>query len=567
MVLNKKRGLIATLAITCSLCSVSVFAANEVVIPETGVANPGVSMKNVEANRPAQTVKANPRLSVPARPPMNAPVGSLKLKLNQFDISGNSIFSENSLKHLVRGYLKEGTTFADLLRAANEITNFYRDAGYLVARAYVPEQEIQDGVVEITVLEGLVGNVNVDNKSSTFNGLVASYTSQINSGEVVSRKNVERAMLLLNDLPGVEASAAFKVGRTEGTTDLDVMLKRTKRFTGSIDANNYGSDFTGQGRLGGSLYINGLVGMGDALGLRVLASEDGGTVYGSVDYSLALGGYGTRVGIKYSNLNSDVGDTFASLDLESEANTLGLFAAHPILRSRTSNLYVQMGVENREVQQIFAGSLASSSSKDDVTVLTAGVTGDFRDSILGGGVSTYGLAVQQGLDELDLISVSRAGAEGEFLKLDLSFQRLQYLTDATSLSFRLAAQMTGDPLVSSEQFSLGGPNGVRAFISGEGLADSAFVMNAEVRHTLPFKNRFITNTQVIGFYDYGKGEITDPLSGTESDFDVGGIGLGLTVGIIGNYQLGVSYAHSTSGAALTDDDDGQFLLQAVKWFQ
>ena len=274
MALTKKRGLIATFAITCSLCSVSVIAASA-----TGVGNAGVAMKDVEANRPMQATKANPKLSMPARPPMNAPVGSLKLNLSQFDISGNTIFSENSLKHLIRGYIKEQTSFADLLRAANEITNFYRDAGYLVARAYVPEQEIQNGVVEITVLEGLVGEVSVNNQSSTSNGLVASYISKVKAGEVVSRNNVERSMLLLNDLPGIEASAAFKVGKNEGTTDLDVMLKPTKRITGSIDANNYGSDFTGQGRLGGSVYINGLIGMGDALGLRILASEDGGTVY------------------------------------------------------------------------------------------------------------------------------------------------------------------------------------------------------------------------------------------------------------------------------------------------
>ena len=563
MALNKKRGLIATLAITCSLCSVSLLAASTPV----GVGNAGVAMKNVEANRPMQATKANPKLDLPARPPMNAPVGSLKLRLSQFDIAGNTIFSDNSLKHIIRGYIKEETSFADLLRAANEITNFYRDAGYLVARAYVPEQEIQDGVVEITILEGLVGNVNLNNNSATSNGLVGRYISKVKSGEVVSRDNVERAMLLLNDLPGVEASAAFKVGQSEGTTDLDVMLKPTKRITGSLDANNYGSDFTGQGRIGGSVYINSLLGMGDALGLRILASEDAGTIYGSVDYSLAVGGYGTRVGVKYSNLNSDVGDTFSNLDLESEADTLGLYVAHPILRSRNNNLYAQMGIESREVEQTFAGALASSNSEDEVTVLTAAFTGDFRDSILGGGVSSYGVAVQQGLDDLDPISVSKLGADGKFLKLDLTYQRLQYLNDATSLSLKLAGQFTGDPLVSSEQFSLGGPNGVRAFINGEGLADSAFVMNAEVRHTLPFKNKFITNTQLVGFYDYGKGEVTDPITGTESDFDLGGIGLGLTVGIIGNYQLGVSYAHSTSGAALTDDDDGQFLLQAVKWFQ
>ncbi len=562
MMPNQKRGLFAALVIICPLYLAPVAAA-----PNVGAANSGVALKDLETNRPKQRPQAAPRMVVPVQPPMNAPVGSLKLSLSRFDITGNTMFSEASLQYILREYIREGVTFTDLLSAASQITSFYRDAGYLVARAYVPEQEIQDGVVQIRVVEGLVGEVSVNNQSSTSDGLVSAYISKIKSGTVVSRKNVERSMLLLNDLPGIEASAVFKPGSTTGTTDLDVNLKPTRRVTGSLDANNYGSDFTGRYRLGASLYVNGLFGYGDTLGVRVLGSEDTGTVYGSVDYSMAAGGYGTRVGVKYSQLESDIGNAFASLGLESKAETLGVFVVHPLLRSREANSFVQLGVESREVEQIFSDELASSSTQDDVTVLTAAITGDIVDSILGGGVSTYGLAVQQGLDGLDPLKTSKPGAEGKFLKLDLNFQRVQYFGDSTSLSFKMVGQFTDDSLVSSEQFSLGGPNGVRAYINGEGLADTGMVFSLELRQSLGFSNSIITNTQLVGFYDYGVGDSRDTLTGIKDDFDLQGVGLGVFLGIVGNYQIGASYAQRTTGKGITDDSDGQFLFQAIKWFQ
>ena len=417
----------------------------------SGVVNPGVTLKGVETTAPQTVRKDEPRFSMPTRPPMNAPVGSLKLQLDRFELSGNTVFSTQSLNHLLSDVVGGRVSFADLLRAANKITNFYRDAGYLVARAYVPEQEIQGGVVEIVILEGLVGDVDVRNGSDVSPGLVASYTDRVKSGTVVSRKNVERAMLLLNDLPGVAAKATFKVGHDEGTTDLDVDIQQTSKYAGSVDLNNFGSEFTGEARIGASFYVNQLLGRGDALGLRVLTSEQSDTLYGNLSYSVAAGGNGTRVGLTYSNLAADVGDEFAILDLESEADTWGLFITHPFTRSRDSNVVGQFGVERRHVQQKFGGPLSESDSEDKVLVVTLGATADHRDKVLAGGLSTVGLAIQTGVDRLGSLEPSRIGAKGSFVKLGLTYSRLQYLTASTSAVFRLSGQFSEDALISSEQ--------------------------------------------------------------------------------------------------------------------
>lgn len=536
-------------------------------VPGTSAANAGVALRDIESTAPPRMAAEAPKFSMPTRPPMNAPVGSLKLQLDRFEMTGNTVFSRQSLNHLVADIVGSRVSFADMLRAANKITNFYRDAGYLVARAYVPEQEIQGGVVEIVILEGLVGEVDVRNLSDVSPALVARYLNNVRSGTVVSRDNVERTLLLMNDLPGVSARATFKVGKTEGTTDLDVDLFQTSKVSGSLDLNNFGSEFTGEGRLGAAVYVNELLGFGDSLGLRLLTSQNSDTVYGNVSYSFAAGGSGTRVGIKYSNLASDIGDEFELLDLESEADTWGLFLTHPIRRSRNFNVVSQVGIEKRDVTQTFGGPLSLSSSHDDVTVVTVGATADYRENAGAGAVSSVGFALQTGVDDFGVNEASRIGATGTFLKLGLSYSRLQYLTDRTTALVRFTGQFTEDPLVSSEQFSLGGPAGVRSFISGEGLADSGFVLSAELRHQLGFGNALIRKMQLIGFVDFGQGDINGSLGIPEKTFDVAGLGLGLKLGTVGNYQLDLSYAHSLSGRGETEDaEDGKVLFQAIKWF-
>ncbi|MBV1879978.1 MAG: hypothetical protein KUG79_20220 [Pseudomonadales bacterium] len=537
--------------------------ANDVLAAKGAVLNPGVTKNGVEANRPRASARTMRQIDLPTRAPMNAPVGSMQLELQRFEISGNTIFSDQSLHHLVGEFVDTRISFADLLRAANKITNYYRDAGYLVARAYIPEQEIQGGVVEISVLEGLVGSVAVNNDAPVSSGLVDRYLQRIKSGTVVSRKNVERTMLLLNDLPGVDATAKFKVGKTEGSTDLEVSLKKGRRISGSVDANNFGSEFTGKGRFSGTVVVNGLVKQGDSLGVTLLSSEDSDTVYGNIDYSMAVTGFGTRVGLRYSNLDSDVSDEFVALDLESEAETFGLYVTHPVVRSRHANMYLQANYESRDVKQIFGVDFSDLSTEDETDVITLAVSGDYRHSAFGGGVSSYGVAIQKGVTDTDQLETIRP-AESKFLKADVSYRRLQYLPRDISLLLKFSGQFSEDALFASEQFSLGGPGRVRAFINGERLVDSGLVLTAEISGKLPLQNKYITSTRAYGFYDYGHGELNE-ISG-DDNFDLDGIGIGIKIGMVGNYQVDLSYAHSLSGEAVADDDDGQFLIQAVKWF-
>ena len=205
--------------------------------------------------------------------------------------------------------------------------------------------------------------------------------------------------------------------------------------------------------------------------------------------------------MNYSNLEADAGDEFAILDLESEADTRGMFITHPFTRSRDANVVGQFGVERRHVQQKFGGPLYESDSEDKVLVVTLGATADYRDTILAGGVSTVGLAIQTRVDRLGSLEPSRLGAKGSFVKLGMSYSRLQYLTPSTSAVVRLSGQFSEDALISSEQLSLGGPAGVRSFVSGEGLADTGFVATAEVRHRLGLQDGVGPNSRIIGGFN------------------------------------------------------------------
>jgi len=130
-------------------------------------------------------------------------------------VTGNTVFAESELVELVREYVGKEVAFADLEQAAARISRYYREHGYMVARAYIPTQTITtDAVAEIAVIEGRFGKVELDNKSRVRDSVARGYLDAF-PGTVVTEPPLERKLLLLNDLPGVgEARATLKPGRS-----------------------------------------------------------------------------------------------------------------------------------------------------------------------------------------------------------------------------------------------------------------------------------------------------------------------------------------------------------------
>ncbi|MEQ1775374.1 MAG: ShlB/FhaC/HecB family hemolysin secretion/activation protein [Burkholderiales bacterium] len=510
------------------------------------------------------------QLEAPARPVLK-PSASARFLLKGFRVTGNTVFAESELLVLVRDYAGKDASFADLDQATARISRYYRERGYLVARAYLPAQDIKDGMVEIAVIEGRFGKVNIDNRSRVRDGVARGYTNAF-PGMAVTEAGIERKMLLLNDLPGVgDGRATLSPGANVGESDLSVELTPGSLATGSVEFDNFGNRFTGANRLTGKLNVLSPFGLGDLFSAQVTKGFNG-LDYGRLAYQLPVGGDGFKLGGAYSRTQYRLGKLFSALDASGESDTVSLNVSYPFIRTRNINLYGQAAYELRDFQDRVA-STATVTDKS-TRAATLSFSGDARDSLLGGGISVFSVGYGSGRANIETPSARAiddvtARTHGHFGKWNVNFLRLQRLGERLSAYVSFAGQKAGTNLDSSEKFSLGGANGVRAYPSGEASGDSGYLATVELRYT--FSMAAIPGVvQPFVFIDTGGVTINENsfVAGANSrHLSAGGFGLSWVKA--GDFQVKLTLASRLgSEPSLSSDSDRHTRgwVQAIKYF-
>jgi hemolysin activation/secretion protein len=471
------------------------------------------------------------------RPAMQNKV-HLKVVVNRVVFSGVHAFPESVLQTLIADKIGKELNFDDLTHLTGMITKYYRDHGYIVARAYLPEQPITDNTIEIVVLEGKLGKVIPHYKTPgpkiSDEQLQSLVTHQIPEGASLTLSKLERALLLENELPNVKATATLVPGASVGTSDL--VLEATQQgwlTNNTIDADNFGSRYSGVGRYGGSVNIASPAGLGDVLSVRGLTSFKGFD-YARLSWTAPVGGSGLKIGIADSYSDYALGGPFESAGLKGNSNVASLFSVYPYLRSRFFNLYQTASIENK---RLFNNSNAGEISDQYINAISLGIHGDDYDSWMGGGLSTFSITYTGG--KLDLASnaadaandAATAQTAGAYSKVLVQAVRQQFLANNLILYGSITNQWASKNLSSSESLAMGGPTAVRAYPVGEAPADEGLLATAELRYnTLAPHN--LGSLQYQLFYDYGRVRLHKntweslDAAGTPNAYTLAGFGVG-----------------------------------------
>lgn len=479
-------------------------------------------------------------------------------------------YSEAELIKLTNFKPNSELSLSDLRAMAATIANHYQKNGYFVAQAYLPAQDIKNGVVTLAVIEGEYGKVIVRNKTNLSDGLVASQLKGINSGDVISSAPLENRLLLLSDIAGVNITSTLAPGATVGTSDLIVDVNPAPRISGSIDADNAGGRYTGENRLGATINLNNLAGRGDVASLRLLTSGEG-LNYAKAAYQMQFAK--ATAGVAYSWLEYELGEEFKSLDASGDAKIASVYGSYPLIRSRNHNLYTDILYENRTLQDRIDAISVVTDKK--VNALTAALRGDYIDNLGGGGLNSYSLAATVG--DLNIqtpaaydFDASTARSDGHYSKLALSANRLQRVTDSVSLYAGFNGQLASKNLDSSEKMELGGMNAVRAYPEGEAYGDEGYVLTVEARKDLPkFSKRIPGQMQLVGFVDTGRVDTNKTAWSTgDNSRTLSGAGVGINWMDYNNFAMRLAYAHQLGNEDSTSEPDksDQFWVQLVKYF-
>lgn len=429
--------------------------------------------------KPPPVVAPKPAPAAPAAAPGPAD-GGPKVVVRSFRIVGASLIPDAELAEQLKDFVGEELTLAQLQRAAPTLIAYYARKGYL-ARVVLPPQEIKDGIVIINVIEGRRGSLRIDRKdgarvdAARAQGFVE---RRLGAGEAMNIADLEEALNILNDQPGVTARASIAPGSAERAVDVVVSVEDRPLLSIALGADNRGARASGAQQLNGTLSLANPTGLFDAASVLVNASR--GTTFGRIDYSLAAGNSGLRLGVNAAALDYDlVQPEFKALQANGTARTAGLSAAYPLFRQAARSLSLAASLDDKRLRDL---TVAGETSNRLVRVAGIGLSGFANDAAFGGGTTQYDAGFGWGKSDQRNTAALAADAttrqvQGSYSKFNYSLRRLQSLGDDWSLSATLRGQNASKNLDSTERFVLGGPSAVRAYPVGEAAADEGWLLS------------------------------------------------------------------------------------------
>ena len=569
-------------ALACSLAG--THAAFAQPVPQIAQLRPDAG-QILEQQRDRVPPPARPDAEVMPREEQPRPAmrgsASLKVTVTQFRISGNRIYSDPELQPALKESLGKELDFEGLTEAANSVRAFYRANGYFLAQAYLPAQQIKDGVVEIAILEGRLGTIELkpDPASRLRPDFARGILDQhLKEGDPITETGLERPLLLLSDLPNVVVSSEIGPStKAIGAADLRVNVKESGGIiSGYADLDNAGNRFTGEWRTGVNVNANNLSGYGDQLSLRAtLTNERMSFVRAAISAPVAYSG--TRAGISIAQFDYSLQKDFAALGAHGSGTVTSLYALHPFIRTRNANLIGQISYENK----LLKDRIDTTNNIEDrkINTVKLGLVGDLRDRLFGGALNSFSVSYTEGALELNPPSLAAADqgvtglkTQGKFAKANFDVRRLQLITEDINLLVALSGQFADKNLASAEKMSLGGASGVRAYPTGQGIGDQGFLFSTELRYNVPKFQLWSGDVTFVGFYDAGRVKVsTSPLATatTPNFIGISALGVGISVGKDNDFLLKTTLAWRGENDVPDADTvrrEPRVWVQAIKWF-
>ena len=499
----------------------------------------------------------------------NSTEGEPLVTVGSFYLDGKPLITDAQFSAAVAPFINRPVTYGELQAAARAVAVAYRQAGWVV-RAELPEQDISEGVVRILVTNAIFGGVDVvgaDAVQARAEDVERYVTTQQQPLRALNTDDLERAMLLINDLPGVSASAALREGQQAGETDLRVQLAPTAQRAGTLSVDNTGARSTGYWRAAGEFSAAGLLTWGDQFSANLIhtftAYQSDGSDYQRASYSLPLGYDGLRLALGGSYFSYRlVSSEFSGLGFYGDSDAWDLELSYPLLRRRDRNVYLTAKSEQKHFDNQGSGSTVTRYRVEEQSW---GMRGNMFDD-LGAGASSMGsLIVSSGFLDLrdsptESTDATTTATNGTFTRLRYSLSRDQSLGRGFSAYAAVNGQTADKNLDSSVKFYLGGSNGVRAYPASEGSGFQGFVLNLEARW------KPAPDWQLAALYDYGYVTVNHDNSysgaSTLNDYCLRGYGLSATWRGQRNQTLALTWARrigdNANATTAGNDQDGTY---------
>ncbi|TBR60612.1 hemolysin activation/secretion protein [Westiellopsis prolifica IICB1] len=452
--------------------------------------------------------------------------------VKKFKITGSTVFSPKDFDKITKRFTNIPITFAQLLQLRSEITKFYVGKGYITSGAYIPPQKLQNGVVEIKVVEGELEDIKVIGIQK-LNPKYLQSRLALATKKPLNRDRLLEALQLLQLNPLIETlSAELSAGSRPGQSLLEVKITETNTFNVELVLDNGRSPAVGTFRRQIQVNEANLFGWGDAIS-ATYANTDGSNVF-DLNYTLPLNAHNGTLSFSYGFSNNQVIERpFDVLDIQSNSNYYEVSLRQPILQKPTQEFILGITASHRRSKATFLdgelpfpGTGTDAEGRTRVTAVRFFQEWVSRDSLQ---VFAMRSQLNVGLDLFDA-TINETFPDSRFVTWRGQAQWVRLLGRDTVLVLRGDVQLADRPLVPFEQIGIGGLDSVRGYRQDALLTDNGIFASAEVR--IPVvrfsgRNNFL---QVAPFVDFGNGWNDSSRSDIEVDLDSNtllSVGLGL----------------------------------------
>ena len=495
---------------------------------------------------------------------------SQSVYVGSVEVSPSEILTKQEVNNVVQSIIGRNVYLSDIKAVVEEINKLYANKGFVTARAFLPEQSVDNGHIRIELIESRVGNVTVENNRWTTDNFIK---KRINpkEGELFDIVELEKDIMDFNRYnEGVNLTANLKAGEKEGTTDIELKANENFPFHLTAMMDNAGRYTTGRLRGGAMISADSLFHQRDKLSLGSYFS--GGSVSPFADYNIPVNSKDGRVGFMFSSTFSKIkwGD-YKNLDLRSRAYTYTLYYTQPLIRkpgfelkSYTAASYKRALTEMGALKQF---GYDDRLSTDDIVSFDAALNlrKDTRYGIwyLNQGGS-YNINMRRGDNYFKIYG-------GAVRLHDFSHGFIGQLRGNYQIVPGMGHRTADAYVPYIDQFQAGGMATVRGYAEGSMIGKNGFFTSAELMFPLlprqitsprsgekiPFVGRYVKGAVFadfggvfpqVGEYQYGVG------NGHHGSYFMASVGMGLRVQLPGDLTGRLYWGYPLINSTYFDQD-------------
>ncbi|HUJ11450.1 MAG TPA: ShlB/FhaC/HecB family hemolysin secretion/activation protein [Verrucomicrobiae bacterium] len=458
--------------------------------------------------------------------------------VRQFIFEGNAVFSSEELSRVVASYTARELSSEELQEARRAITLYYASHGYINSGAVIPEQRVRDGVITIRIVEGKLTKTEVTGNR----WLRDDYLQQrleLRAGPPLNVNQLRDGLQLLRQNPNVEQiNAELQPGAEPGEAHLLVRVHDQQPFRLGLQVDNARPPSVGAEEI---LLLAGdrnLTGHSDALDLSYGIAHNGEDGFEFAKLHNFGGAYTFPITARDATLSvfgskddfAIIEEPFTLLNVTSESERYGVSLRQPVYRTANRELALGLTFERRLSETFLLGQ--------PFTITPGAVNGETKISVL--------RLMQEWIDRnqnrvvairstfsfgIDAFGTTDDGTDRDdkFWVWLGQFQCVQRLFDTPSqLIMRTDVQWTDQPLVSLEQFTLGGASNVRGYRENQLVRDRGVYSGVELRVPVLANKIGAPVVQIAPFFDFGGAWNIDADTPEPTTISSAGIGVLLT---------------------------------------